>query len=81
MPTTPSATPEATRRFEFEGGTSHKFWEVSLHGAEVTVCFGRIGTAGQTLRKSFPEVPQAERHVEQLIREKTAKGYVEIGGR
>ena len=37
------------RRFEFVGGSSAKFWEVSVNGGEVTVCYGRIGTAGQTL--------------------------------
>jgi DNA ligase-1 len=35
------------RRFEFVGGTSAKFWEVSMEGSDVTVRFGRLGTVGQ----------------------------------
>lgn len=36
------------RYFEFVGGTSAKFWEISTGGSEVSVRFGRIGTEGQT---------------------------------
>ena len=43
------------RRFEFTEGSSHKFWEISPQGAEVTVRYGRIGAQGQTNVKSFPD--------------------------
>ena len=37
-----------SRRFEYTDATSSKFWEITVTDATVTVCFGRIGTAGQT---------------------------------
>jgi len=66
-----------SRYFEFIGGTSAKFWEISTSGSEVTIRFGRIGSAGQTQTKEFPDTAAATRHVEKLIAEKTAKGYRE----
>lgn len=69
------------RHFEFVGGTSAKFWEIGTSGNEVTVRYGRIGTAGQTQTKSFPDAAAAERHGEKLIAQKTAKGYRETVAR
>ena len=65
------------RYFEFIGGTSAKFWEISTSGGEVTVRFGRIGTQGQTQVKTFADVPAAARHAEKLVAEKIGKGYAE----
>jgi DNA ligase-1 len=75
LPTAPAAP---VRRFEFREGTSAKFWQIGLQGTEVTVQYGRIGTAGQTSVKSFPDAAAAVRHAEKLIEEKTGKGYVEV---
>jgi predicted DNA-binding WGR domain protein len=66
------------RRFEFVGGNSSKFWEIAVHGVEVTVRFGRIGTQGQSQVKSFPSAETASKHADKLIAEKTRKGYSEI---
>ncbi len=66
-----------SRRFEFVGGTSAKFWEVDTHQNQVTVRFGRIGAAGQTQIKTFTDAATAAGHAEKLIGEKTKKGYVE----
>jgi DNA ligase-1 len=66
------------RRFEFGAGSSNKFWEVSAHGTEVTVRFGRIGTQGQTQVKSFADEATAAAHVAKLIDQKTGKGYTEV---
>ena len=44
-----------TRRFEFIGGTSAKFWEVGVTGASVTVRYGRLGTQGQSQIKSLAD--------------------------
>jgi predicted DNA-binding WGR domain protein len=66
-----------TRRFEFIAGFSCKFWEISFLGDEVTVNFGRIGTTGQSLTKSFPSADKAKQHAEKLMRQKLGKGYVE----
>ncbi len=73
MPTTISK-----RRFEFVGGSSDKFWDVSVNGSEVEVSFGRTGTNGQTTTKTFPDNAAAEMHAEKLIREKVGKGYCEV---
>ncbi len=67
-----------TRRFEFVGGGSDKFWEVTQNDAQVTVRFGKNGTAGQTDTKSFPNSAAAQKHAEKKIAEKLAKGYSEV---
>jgi predicted DNA-binding WGR domain protein len=74
----PSNTTSKVRRFEFNAGSSNKYWEVSTQGSELTVRFGRIGSAGQSQTKSFPDATAAAKQVEKLIREKTGKGYSEV---
>src|SRR5262245_44944321 len=39
-------TDTTTKRFEFVGGGSDKFWEITPRGTEVSVRFGRNGTQG-----------------------------------
>jgi predicted DNA-binding WGR domain protein len=68
------------RRFEFVGGASAKFWEISHNDAAVTVRFGRLGTHGQTQTKYLGSETAAAFHVVTLIKEKLAKGYVEVSG-
>lgn len=65
------------RHFVFIGGTSQKFWEIGVSGSDVTIRYGRIGSAGQSKTKSFPDAAAAQRHTEKLIAEKTGEGYVE----
>jgi predicted DNA-binding WGR domain protein len=65
------------RYFEFVGGSSAKFWEISVSGSTVTVRFGRIGTDGQTNVKTLASADAAAQHAEKIIKEKTAKGYLE----
>jgi len=65
------------RRFEFVGGNSAKFWEVSRAGASVTVRFGRLGTQGQSQTKELADAADAQKLTDKLIAEKTGKGYVE----
>ena len=67
-----------TRRFEFVSGSSAKFWEISTTDREVTVRYGRIGSAGQTQTKSFPSDAAANTHALQQINSKLAKGYREL---
>ena len=68
----------STRRFEYVAGTSSKFWEVAVNGTAVTVRFGRIGSAGQTQTKSLENAVAAKKHADNLIGEKTRKGYREV---
>lgn len=69
------------RYFEFVGGASAKFWEVSISENEVTVRFGRIGTAGQTQVKTLADANAATKHAEGLVKSKLAKGYLEAVAR
>ena len=69
-----------TRLFEFVDDSSSKFWEVTLNGSEFTVRFGKIGTAGQSKTKDAGSQEKALSEVDKLIREKTGKGYKEVGG-
>jgi predicted DNA-binding WGR domain protein len=66
------------RRFEFVGGGSNKFWEITHNGKAVMVRFGRNGAKGQELTKTFAEEAAARKHADKLIRAKTAKGYSEV---
>ena len=78
---TVAATNSGVRRFELVEGASSKFWEVSQNGSEFTVRFGRIGTEGQSPKTKDAGSPEkATAAVEKLIREKTGKGYAEVGG-
>lgn len=79
----PAATAQdaapAARRLVFSEGTSNKFWEASCSGSEMTVCFGRIGTAGQTQVKSFADAAKAAAAMAKLVAEKLGKGYRDDG--
>jgi predicted DNA-binding WGR domain protein len=70
--------PGQTRYFEFIGGSSKKYWHVTVDGCALVVSFGRIGTAGQLKRKTFPNEAMARHEAESLIREKLGKGYQEV---
>jgi len=74
-----SSITTATRRFEFIGGSSCKYWEVTVCGPTVTVRFGRLGTAGQVQTKTCADATRADQHAASLVRQKLAKGYYEIG--
>ena len=66
-----------TRRFEFVGGSSAKFWEIQVAGKDVTVLYGRLGTDGQSQTKSFASESKAQNHAEKTIASKLAKDYQE----
>ncbi len=66
-------------RYERVEGPSSKFWEVEVSGNDLTVNFGRIGTAGQSKTKSFADPAAAAKERDKLIKEKTGKGYALVG--
>ncbi len=74
-PAAPPAPPAAVRRFELSEGAAHKFWEVSVQGSEVTVRYGRIGSAGQSSTQYLVSAKAAAEQADRLVKEKTAKGY------
>lgn len=57
------------RRFEFVEGSSSKFWEVEVEGPRMTVCFGRVGTAGSLKDKTFASAEESKREAAKLIAE------------
>lgn len=67
------------RRFEFSEGGSQKFWEIDVRGSDFTVRYGKIGTEGQSKTTACGSADQAIAESAKLIREKTRKGYQEIG--
>ena len=82
----PSPVPEAPAgetsaegftTFEFTQGASDKFWKIAVNGAEVTVVYGRRGTKGSSVVKTYETPERAAREANKLTLEKTRKGYVE----
>jgi predicted DNA-binding WGR domain protein len=73
----PSSRRASSRYLEFIGGSSRKFWEISVQGNSFTVRFGRIGTPGQSQIKAFADETKANHEAESLINEKLKKGYEE----
>lgn len=74
---TPSGDAAMPRHFELSNDKSNKFWEVSQSGPDMTTRWGRIGSAGQSKTKSFPDEAAAAKAMAKLIDEKTREGYVE----
>ncbi|WP_309050954.1 WGR domain-containing protein [Streptomyces sp.] len=58
-----------------DGGGAHKFYEVTVEDLAVSVRYGRIGTAGQTQRSTFPTHEKARAAAAKKIGEKVRKGY------
>ena len=73
----PTSKPSKPRYFEFVGGNSSKFWEVSQAGCTMTTRWGRIGATGQSKTKAFADEPAAAHAMAKLIVEKTGEGYLE----
>jgi predicted DNA-binding WGR domain protein len=65
--------------FRFVQGTSNKYWKVGVNGCDLIVEFGRVGTKGQRVIKTFDDEERAKREAIKLTLEKTRKGYEEFG--
>ncbi len=68
----------AGRIFLCTEGDSSKFWRVRVEGSVQTVCYGRIGTDGHELIKTFDSPIVATKATDKLIAEKLGKGYREV---
>jgi len=68
---------DPTREFRIQEGPANKFWRIGVRGCDVVVTYGRIGTRGQTLTKSYETEDRAEREVNKLTAEKQRKGCAE----
>jgi len=74
---TPAAAPAGGPvRYEFEQGTSSKFWEIRLDGTDVVTTYGKIGSKGKSSTKSFGSAAAAQKEHDKLVKQKTKKGYV-----
>ena len=62
---------------------ANKFWEITWKEKKVTVTYGRIGIDNPATKevkikgKPFKSKEEAKAYVEEKIREKTNKGYIE----
>ena len=73
------------KRYEYKNiaQNANKFWEVTLKEKKVTVTYGRIGIDNPATKevkpkgKPFKSKEEAKAYVEEKIREKTNKGYIE----
>lgn len=66
---------------EYVKGSSAKFWQAEVNGAELTVRYGRVGTNGQTRVKSLADRSAALKEYKKLVQAKRKKGYVETASR
>ena len=66
-------------RYELSDGKSNKFWEIEVNGDSYTVCYGKIGTNGQSTTKSFNDEEQAKAEADKITATKVKKGYVLVG--
>lgn len=65
------------RELKFDDDTSNKFWTITLRGKSHTVVYGRVGTSGRKLTKSFSSNATAKSSFDRLVRSKLAKGYTD----
>ncbi|WP_029920122.1 AAA domain-containing protein [Nevskia soli] len=73
-----AVTPDfASREFRVQEGNSNKFWRIGVRDRDVVVTYGRVGSRGQTLTKSFDTPERAALEMRKLIAEKQRKGYLE----
>ena len=68
----------STRRFEFIGGTSAKFWEVTVDDMIVSAEWGRIGKTSRTKEWYFGGHQEAVSYAKRQMRSKRSKGYIEV---
>lgn len=64
--------------FVFREGKSQKFWNIDIKKTVFTVDYGRLGTAGQSLTKTFETEEKCQKEANKLISEKIKKGYKEL---
>src|SRR5215213_1351381 len=68
------------RELVYMDAKSSKFWNIELNGSSYNVTYGRIGTDGQALTKSFDSEEKARKEIDKLIKEKLGKGYIDASG-
>lgn len=74
-----TTAPDGMTEYRLVAGSSNKFWRVGVIGCDLIVEFGRVGTKGQRVVKSYEDADRALREANKLTLEKTRKGYEEFG--
>lgn len=74
----PATVSSGKRRFEFQEGSSSKFWEIEIESNKLTTRWGKIGTAGQTKTLELASEQEAKSQSDKLVKEKCKKGYIEV---
>ena len=67
------------KHLQFIDGNTDKFWQIEIAGSTYTVTYGRNGTNGVSLQKTFDSVEACHQSAEKLTAEKIKKGYSEDG--
>ena len=63
----------------FVGGSSSKFWRITLSGTTTSVTFGKIGSRGRTPPpKSHDVAAAARKEYDKMIASKLKKGYCPV---
>lgn len=78
LPEDSDIAPSPERIFLCTEGDACKFWRVKVAGSIQTVRYGRIGTEGHELVKTFEGLVAASKATQKLIAEKLGKGYHEV---
>jgi uncharacterized protein (TIGR02996 family) len=78
--TVPVEVPPGAWRLEATEGKSRKFWQIKLDGKSYEITFGKVGTAGQKQKKKHKDEWNARMEYNELLREKTRKGYTYVYG-
>lgn len=60
---------------ELSEGSAHKFYEVTVDGAELTIRYGRIGDNGQSSTSKLASAEKARAEADKKLAEKRKKGY------
>lgn len=58
-----------------DSGSAHKFYEVTVDGADLTIRYGRIGDQGQVKKTTYADAAKAAADAAKKIGEKVRKGY------
>ncbi|VAW72259.1 hypothetical protein MNBD_GAMMA12-1677 [hydrothermal vent metagenome] len=66
-------------RYEYDDGTSPKFWEINIINDTYEVRCGKIGTKGQVSVKNFSSDQEAQLAADKIAAAKVKKGYGLVG--
>lgn len=80
LPPEPTRTPKPAaivRELRTGRGKAQKFWSVEINGVDLMIRYGRTGTQGRTIVKSFETSKQAKADANKRIKAKLKDGYAE----